>query len=83
MVLSNYSYKQSIRGGASYPKKSEAKPDPVLWFPGGDADCGTNAKGINVKTLLHEHAYFFLCMFISFVPGQVTNLSSCMTAQVT
>ena len=21
----------------------EPKPDPVLWFPGGDADCGSNA----------------------------------------
>ena len=41
----NYRYQQSIRGGGSYPKKSKVKPDPVLWFPGGDADCGTNAQG--------------------------------------
>ena len=44
----NYRYQQSIRGGGSYPKKTKVKPDPVLWFPGGDADCGTNAQGKNM-----------------------------------
>ena len=36
---------QNLRGGSSYPKTTKAKPDPVLWFPGGDADCGSNAHG--------------------------------------
>ena len=45
----NYRYQQSIRGGGSYPKKTKVKPDPVLWFPGGDADCGTNAQGKNMS----------------------------------
>ena len=36
---------QNLRGGSSYLKTTKAKPDPVLWFPGGDADCGSNAHG--------------------------------------
>ena len=26
-------------------EKEVVRPDPVLWFPGGDADCGGSAGG--------------------------------------
>ena len=29
---------------SGYSSYQEPKPDPVLWFPGGDADCGSNAN---------------------------------------
>ena len=31
------------RLAASETGYPQPKPDPVLWFPGGDAECGTNA----------------------------------------
>merc|ERR1712156_607210 len=37
--------RKGLQGGQSYPKKHYSappgpSPDPVLWFPGGDAECG-------------------------------------------
>jgi len=43
-------FKSRNTGSESYPKKKVVekevvRPDPVLWFPGGDADCGGSAGG--------------------------------------
>ena len=33
-----------LKASQSSHNYHEEKPDPVLWFPGGDAECGSNAN---------------------------------------